>query len=313
MPETTLDLIRRAARGRTVLNASMADLTTLRVGGPADLVVYPADREDLAQILGLLTERSVPHMVLGNGSNLLVRDGGIRGAVLCLTEGFRDLERREGAEPLIRVGAGLQLRRFTRWTVDQAIAGFEGLAGIPGSLGGVLAMNAGAWGTEIGERTVEVEVMDPAGEVRVLPREALRFAYRCLDLPTGSVILGALLRGQAGDPEAIKARVQELYRRREETQPSREHSAGSVFKNPPGRSAGRLIDECGLKGIRVGDAQVSQFHANFIVNLGTATASQVVALMGMIQERVYVKHRVKLEPEIRIVGDWDKGKLRIQE
>lgn len=315
MAKTALDVIQEQVRGRVVLNAPMSEHTTLRVGGPADLLIYPADRADLLELLAFVHERELPCFVLGNGSNLVVRDGGIRGAVVNLAEGFTDLEVQEGAggSPLLKVGAGLSLRRLVRWTVDQGIAGFEGFTGIPGVVGGALAMNAGAWGSSIGDRVVELEAAAPGGRPQVFGRETLRFEYRFLDLPPGCVILGALLRGERASPDEVKARAQELHRRRRDTQPTQEPSAGSIFKNPPGRSAGQLIESCGLKGVRVGDAEVSRVHANFIINAGRATAGQVVALMGMIQERVYVKHRVKLEPEVRIVGDWEKSKLRIQE
>ncbi|WP_025324300.1 UDP-N-acetylmuramate dehydrogenase [Deferrisoma camini] len=311
MARTALDEIQERVRGRVVLNAPMDRLTTLRVGGPADLLVYPEDQEDLATLVSFLTQRGLPYFVLGNGSNLVVRDGGIRGAVICLTEGFRGLEAREGAS--FRVEAGVAVRRMVRWTVDRGITGFEPLVGIPGSVGGALAMNAGAWDTEIADRVVELEVLTPGGGVEVLGRSELRFRYRGLDLPPGCVIVAAVLEGEPAEPEAVKERARELYARRKESQPLQEPSAGSVFKNPAGAKAARLIEACALKGVRVGDAEVSRIHANFIVNAGMATASQVVALIGMIQERVYVKHRIKLEPEVRIVGEWAKGKLRVQE
>jgi len=315
MAKTALDLIQEAVQGRTVLNAPMRELTTLRVGGPADVLIYPADREDLCRTVAFLAERELPCFPMGNGSNLVVRDAGIRGAVLNLTEGFTELELREGADgsPVIQAGAGLALRRLVRWAVDQGISGFETLTGIPGALGGAVMMNAGAWGASIGERVLEVEAVDAAGRPHVFDRETLRFEYRSLDLPKGYIILGALLQGDRAEPEEVKARAQEFHKRRRDTQPTQEPSAGSIFKNPPGRSAGQMIEECGLKGIRVGDAEVSRIHANFIINMGAATASQVVALMGMIQERVYVKFKTKLEPEVKIVGDWEKGKLRIRE
>lgn len=313
MAKTTLEQIREMVRGRTTLNAPMAELTTMRVGGPADILIHPADREDLGRVVAFLTSREVPYFVLGNGSNLVVRDSGIRGAVIQLGEGFQALERLGGDEPTVRAEAGATLRRLVRWSVDQALLGFQALAGIPGTVGGAVTMNAGAWGFEIGERVRELEVMLPTGEIEAWGREALRFDYRRLDLPPGAIVLAALLEGERGEREEAKEGAKEAYRRRRETQPTQHPSAGSVFRNPAGRSAGRLIDECGLKGVRVGDAEVSQVHGNFIVNTGMATASQVVALMGMIQERVYVKHRVKLEPEVHVVGEWEKGKLRIQE
>jgi UDP-N-acetylmuramate dehydrogenase len=197
--------------------------------------------------------------------------------------------------------------------VDEAITGLEFLSGIPGCVGGALAMNAGAWGSEIGERVLEVELMSREGEIQRLPASALSFGYRKAELPEGAIILSAVLRGESSASAEVKEKVKALLIRKRDCQPIHERSAGSVFKNPPGDSAGRLIDQCGLKGVRVGDAEVSRIHANFIVNVGNATAGQVVALMGMIQERVYVKYKIRLEPEVVVVGDWEKGKLRIKE
>lgn len=315
MAKSVIDVIQQVVRGRTVLNAPMAEHSTLRVGGPADILIYPADGDDLAALLAALGEREVPYFVVGAGSNLVIRDGGLRGAVINLADGFRAVERRDPASgrATFWADAGVTMRRLVRWTVDEGIAGLEALAGIPGTVGGALAMNAGAWGVEIGERVLQVEIMDPDGEIRTVDRDQLRFSYRQLELPSGTVVLGALLWGEESPSEQVKAKIQEFSRRRRDSQPLQEPSAGSVFKNPSGDSAGRLIDQCGLKGVRVGDAEISRIHANFIVNTGAATAGQVVALMGMIQERVYVKFKVRLEPEVRIVGDWDKGKLRIQE
>ncbi|HSH70932.1 MAG TPA: UDP-N-acetylmuramate dehydrogenase [Deferrisomatales bacterium] len=315
MARTTLDLIRETVRGEALFNEPMRDHTTIQVGGPADLLLHPADRDDLAALVELLAERGVPYFVLGNGSNLVVRDGGIRGAVICLDQGFRGVERRdaEDGRPRLWVEAGAALRTLVRWSVDQGISGFAEFAGIPAAVGGAIAMNAGAWGVSIGEQVEELEVMDRTGATHVYPREMLRFGYRSLDLPPDAIILGALLRGGESTPATIKDRAKELYRKRKESQPVREPSAGCVFRNPSGGKAGEMIDGCGLKGVRVGDAQISTVHANFIVNTGNATAVQVVSLVGMIQERVYVRHKIKLEPEVRIVGEWEKGKLRISE
>ncbi len=315
MAWTTLDEIQERVRGEVVLNAPMAELTTLRVGGPADVLVRPADLEDLRNLLGFLAERAVPCFVLGAGSNLVVRDGGIRGAVIQLGEPFRWIEPGEGSGGAARfaAGAGLSLRMLVRWAVDQGIAGFEALSGIPGTVGGAVAMNAGAWGTEIADRLAEVRLLAPDGTERVLGRHELRAGYRHMELPEGAVVVSAVFEGTPDDPEQVEARTREFYKRRRDTQPLHEPSAGSVFKNPPGEKAARLIEACGLKGVRVGDAEVSRRHANFIVNAGMATAGQVVSLMGMIRERVYVRHRVQLEPEVRIVGEWAKGKMRVRE
>lgn len=230
-----------------------------------------------------------------------------------LTGGFRTLDRGESAtgRPAIQAEAGVSLRHLVRWSVEEGIGGFEPLAGIPGTVGGALTMNAGAWGFEIGERILELEALSPEGEVHRYRGEDLSFGYRTLRLPPGSIVLGAMLEGENRSPEQVKARVAELHRRRRGTQPIREPSAGSVFKNPPGRSAGQLIESCGLKGVRVGDAEISRTHANFIVNLGKASAGQVVTLMGMIQERVREEYGLELEPEVKIVGDVAEEELRV--
>ncbi|NTU60419.1 MAG: UDP-N-acetylmuramate dehydrogenase, partial [Deltaproteobacteria bacterium] len=307
MYEAAVERLRAEVRGRVLLGAPLADLTTLRVGGPAQVLVYPADRDDLARALVILRDTATPVFVLGRGSNLVVRDAGIRGAVVCLEDGFRTVERldAEDGSVLVRAEGGAALSRLTRWTVEEAVGGFEALAGIPGTVGGAVAMNAGAWGVELADRLVSVELMGPDGETRTLPRDALAFGYRRFDLPAGHVILGAVLRGEPRPAEAVKAELRDVLAKRHGSQPYLQRSAGSVFRNPPGRSAGELIDRCGLKGVRVGDAEISRVHANFIVNTGMATAAHVVALIGMIQERVQLKFRVHLEPEVRVVGDWE--------
>ena len=308
MARAAPDLIREMVR-RTVINAPLSELTTMRVGGPADLLVEPADRVELGRLVAFLEARKIPWLPFGRGSNLIVRDGGIRGAVIRLGEGFGSVEQDAPTAlgPTVRVGAASSLLRFVQWAAERGVGGFESLAGIPASLGGALAMNAGAWGFEIGERVLELEVMDARGEVRVLPAEELRFRYRHLELSPRQIVLGARLQGVSAEPTELRARGEELGRRRRATQPVGQPSAGSIFKNPPGAAAGRLIDECGLKGFRVGGAEVSTVHANFIVNAGSATAANVVGLMTMIQERVQVRHGVGLEPEVRIVGDWEKA------
>jgi UDP-N-acetylmuramate dehydrogenase len=315
MAKTTLDRIRETVRGETVFNEPMSEHTTIQVGGPADLLIHPADRADLAALVQLLGEREVPYFVLGNGSNLVVRDGGIRGAVIQLDQGFREIEARDDrdGQPCFRAEGGSALRTLVRWTVDQGIRGFAEFSGIPATVGGAIAMNAGAWGVSVGDHVEELEVMDRTGNTHVYSREMLRFGYRSIDLPPDAIILGALLRGEKSTPQEVKSRAKELYRKRKERQPVREPSAGCVFRNPTGGKAGEMIDDCGLKGVRVGDAQISTVHANFIINAGNATASQVVSLVGMIQERVFVKHQTKLEPEVHIVGEWERGKLRISE
>lgn len=315
MGRNVASVVREEIRGEVGRDVPMAEHTTLRVGGPADALARPEDAEDLNRLVRFLERRGIPRFVLGNGSNLVVRDGGIRGAVMALDRcscGIELLEREAGG-PLLQAGAGVALPRLVRWAAARGISGLEALAGIPGTLGGALTMNAGAWGTEIGDLVVDVEAMDPSGEIRVLRREQVSFGYRRAELPEGLILLAARLRGELGDPEEIRKAIRRYQSRRRARQPTREPSAGSVFRNPPGISAGQLIDQCGLKGVRVGDAEVSRVHANFIVNLGRATAGQVVELMERVQERVYARHRVALEPEVRVIGEWEPGKSRMSQ
>lgn len=315
MAKTALDLLREKTRGRTILNAPMSKFTAMGVGGPADILIYPADKEDLAEIVAFASNRNIPRFILGKGSNLIVRDAGMRGVVICLSEGFNTLEIKEASSDrlFIYAGAGISIRRFSRWTVDQGVSGFEAVSGIPASMGGAIAMNAGAWNFNMGDKVLALEIMDSTGETMTYKRGMLKFGYRRLDISPEAIIVGALLEGAPSTPEQVKSAVKHFQTKRRESQPLSQQSAGCAFKNPPGKSAGQLIDECGLKGVKVGDAEVSGIHANFIINSGTASASEIVALMGMIQERVYTKFKVKLEPEIKIVGNWEKDKLRIKE
>lgn len=279
----------------------LARLTSLRVGGPADAVATPADRAELCALLRRLAAARVPHHVIGGGFNSLAPDAGLPGVVIQLSR-WRRLEERPGN--LLRVEAGVSHSQLTRFCAERGFAGLEFGAGIPGSLGGWIAMNAGIPGREIGDRVVELEVVSPSGaRISHLPRAALHFAYRSLrGLAPGSVIASALVRVDASTPAAVRAEVEALLERRSATQPLSVPSCGSVFKNPPGDYAGRLIEAAGLKGHRVGGAQISPVHANFIANTGGATASDVLALIRLAQERVREHSGARLEREVRIVG-----------
>lgn len=315
MGKSAIDDIQQRVRGRMELNAMMSERTTMRTGGAADLLIRPADRDDLAEVLRFLHEREIETMVVGNGSSLIVRDGGFRGALLQLAEGFDTLEnlQDEGEAKRFRADAGVSLRRLVRWSVDAGIGGLEYLYGIPGTVGGAIANNAGAWDHEFGDYVVEIETMDRQGGLHRFTREEAGFGYRRCGLPADHVILGAVLQARSLDGEAVKKNIQDYQNLRRQLHPLHEPSAGMIFFNPPGVSAGRLIDKCGLKGVRLGDAEISRLHANFIVNLGHALATQIVSLMGMIQERVYVRYKVRLEPKVKMVGSWQKEKLRIRE
>jgi UDP-N-acetylmuramate dehydrogenase len=286
-------------RGRLTHDEPLAGLTSWRVGGPARRCYRPADLDDLAAFLAGLPPGE-PVFWLGLGSNVLVRDGGIPGTVI-LTSGLLDgIGLAE--DGTLRVEAGVACAKVARFAARRGLTGAEFLAGIPGTLGGALAMNAGAWGGETWERVDRVETLDRAGRRRVRPRSDYAAGYRHVRGPTGEWFVAAWLRLPPGDPSEATARIRALLKRRAETQPLGQPSCGSVFRNPPGDFAGRLIEACGLKGTRFGGACVSEKHANFIVNLGGATAADVEALLLHVQATVEREHGVHLEPEVRVVG-----------
>ncbi len=287
-------------RGQLKRNEPMARHTSWRVGGPAERFYQPADADDLAAFLAQLGADEPVYWV-GLGSNLLVRDGGLRGTVIC-TSGLLNGLARVDAER-VRVEAGVACPKAARFCAREGLSGAEFLAGIPGTMGGALAMNAGAFGGETWERVESVETLDHSGRRRTRTPADYRIGYRSVQGPTGEWFLAALLRLEAGDAEAATARIKELLERRGATQPTQQANAGSVFRNPPGDHAARLIEACGLKGTCVGGACVSEKHANFIINTGNATAADIEALIEQVAATVERERGVKLEREVRIVGE----------
>jgi UDP-N-acetylmuramate dehydrogenase len=302
-------MIARAARAaleealgdRVRFDVPMSRHTSLRVGGPAEALATPADRPELARVLQICAAERLPHILLGGGFNTLVLDGGLPGVVIQL-KGLRRLEERPGG--LLRAEAGVSHATLTRFCCTRGLAGLEFGAGIPGSVGGWVAMNAGIGSREAEDVVSEIEVMSPCGRRRShLKREALRFRYRGLrGLAPGSVIVSALLAVALSEPGAVRAEVDRMMAARAETQPLNVPSCGSVFRNPPGDYAGRLIEAAGLKGEQVGGAQISPVHANFIANTGGATAADVLALIRRAQEAVEQSGGVRLVPEVKILG-----------
>jgi len=286
---------------RVRFDAPLARHTSLRVGGPADALAAPRDRAELARLLELCARHRLAHLLLGHGFNTLVLDGGVDGVVVQLAK-LRRIEARPG--PVLFAEAGVSHRQLVNFCVERGLAGLEFGAGIPGTLGGWLAMNAGIPEREIGDAVREIEVMSPTGEkTRRLARGSLEFRYRALrGLAPGSVIVSALLDVAAADAGVVRAEVARLLAKRAASQPLDVPSCGSVFKNPPGDYAGRLIEAAGLKGERVGDAEISPVHANFIANRGRARAADVLALVEMARERVAKEFGIELEPEVRILG-----------
>lgn len=286
----------RVGRGRT-----LADLTSFQIGGPADLFVIVETAEDLAAALAAAARNCAPAMCLGAGTNLLISDRGVRGLVVKLGESFNycRIERTR-----VEAGAAMAFGALVESVVDRGLAGLEFGEGIPGSVGGGLVMNAGAFGGEMARVVTAVHGVAGCGEIRALSKDEVGFAYRRSRLPAGFVITRVDFELEWGDRDALRGRVAELHAKRAARQPRGLPNAGSIFKNPPGAFAGRLLESAGLKGTRMGGAAFSGQHANFIVNLGGARADEVRALIEMARNRVRENSGVWLEPEVRFVGEW---------
>lgn len=279
----------------------MSKHTTFRIGGPADAYVAVRDEEGLAALHRFAREKRLPVFALGWGSNLLVRDGGIRGIVLRLRGEFEKV--RFPAPGLVRAGAGVRIPQLVVRCAAKGLAGTEPLVGVPGTVGGALVMNAGTREGEIGDLVREVEVLGEDGlAVERLPRERVRFEYRASSL-AGRLVLGATLELKGGDKGDIIRRVKENQLKRLRTQPIHTYNVGSVFKNPPGRFVAQLIEQAGLKGRESGGARVSPMHANFIENHRKARAADVLRLVDLIREDVLRRHGVELELEMKVVGE----------
>jgi UDP-N-acetylmuramate dehydrogenase len=279
--------------------------TSFRIGGPADVWVDVADAEEIRRVQAIAAAADLPLFILGGGTNILVSDRGVRGIVLHLGRAMAGLDwRANGAGSHVRAGAAVPFKRLVNEAVARTLAGLEFAEGIPGTVGGGLLMNAGAFGGEISEVIEYVEGVDAHGAVQRLPRHALHFGYRHFDLPKGFIVTHAEFLLHPGERAAIVTKRAEAKRRRAAHQPLGYPNAGSIFKNPPGEFAGRLLDALGLKGHRQGGAMVSEEHANFIVNVGDATAADVRALMDEAARRVWQLKGIRLEPEIKLVGDW---------
>lgn len=285
-------------RGSYAEGAQLKDLVWFRAGGPAEVLVRAADPEDLATFLFAKPD-GMPVTVIGVGSNLIVRDGGIRGAVIRLPASFGRISV-EGTR--VRAGAAALDAAVARAAADAGIAGLEFLRGIPGTIGGALRMNAGCYGRELKDVFVEATALDSKGNKLVLKSEDMRFVYRKSGAADDLIFVEALLAGAPGDPDEIRARMKELVERRESTQPVRSKTGGSTFKNPPGHRAWQLIDAAGCRGLKHGDAQVSEMHCNFLINTGEAGATDIEALGEEVRARVKAKFGVELEWEIKRVG-----------
>ena len=289
--------IKKILRGNIVVDEPMANYTWMKVGGPADFYIEPADRNDLISIVEYFREHNYSWFILGRGSNVLISDEGIRGAVFNIENSLADIRRENN---LVFAEAGVRLTKFVDFCIQNELAGVEMLAGIPGTIGGAVAMNAGAHGGEIADHLIEVETIHN-GIVERIRKDEESFSYRRSRF-SNDIVLGASFKLKRGDKEKLLAIRRKFILKRNQTQPLEYPNLGSMFKNPSNTFAAKLIEQAGLKGKCVGDAQVSEKHANFIINRGHAKAADIVKLIDLVERTVYQNSGVKLELEVKMVG-----------
>jgi UDP-N-acetylmuramate dehydrogenase len=285
-------------RGEVKFEEPLKEWTSLRIGGPAEALVIPEDIQDLSNLLINIEACHIPWCVLG-GTNLLIQDQGVRGVVISLSKinGIQD-----ETEERIFAEAGVRMPLLLQHAIKRSLSGLEWAAGIPGTVGGGVVMNAGTHLGEMKDALQAVQMVNPLGQIVTLRKEALSFRYRHIDLPKG-IVVGAWFQLKKAPQQEIESATKNYLQYRKNTQPLTRPNAGSIFKNPPGQSAGKLIEEAGLKGTKIGDAQISQKHANFIVNIGDARATDVILLIKKIQQEVFKRNGIQLELELKVMGD----------
>jgi UDP-N-acetylmuramate dehydrogenase len=279
--------------------------TSFRVGGPVEWLARPRNEQALTNLLGEVRDRGFPFVVLGGGSNVLAPDGPWEAMVIQLKLACRKISSfREDAENTVSfyAGAGVSLQNLVRYSLSNELEGLESLAGIPGTVGGALVMNAGIPSGNISDALLSIDVIDAGGERQCIPRHQLCPAYRSMGLPEKSIVLGGCFNLKKASRESLRARVKEIMEKRRRTQPLGSPSAGSIFKNPSGASAGELIEKAGLKGLRIGDAEISRKHANWIINRGNARARDILELIKKMEKEIFGNFGVRLEREIRILS-----------
>jgi len=310
------DSIKRLCPKAVHWNEPMSAYSTLKVGGPAWAMVKPESEEAFAAMVKMLGAARVPWWVIGRGSNILVPDEGLPGVVLVMGRQFgkiagpvplveNDAVDGQGKKFTVSVQAGCSLARLLQWAIGQELSGLEFVAGIPGSLGGAVRMNAGAWGRQMSDCVRQVRVLDEKGVISTIAARNMGFGYRAAAAVRDKIVLGAELVLSAGDRLHIEETCQDIMQQRLAKQPLQTANAGSFFKNPVNHAAGRLIEQAGLKGFQHGGAMISSKHANFIVNLGEASAADIHELMLAVQQRVYSQTGILLEPEVRLLGNWN--------
>ena len=305
MQQNALKELKKNVKGKMLFNVPLSRYTSLKVGGPADIMIYPSDAAELQRVIHCSRNQAIPYCIIGRGTNLLIKDGGIRGVVIKLSRGFGKIKIVEvfRSYTSILVEAGVSLSSLLKFSIERGLSGLEYVAGIPGSVGGALAMNSGAHGRQMQDVTESVTLLTPRLKLVEKKKNQLHFEYRQLRLPAGTIIVKALIRMKKGSKKAILSEIKKHKKWRSQAQPLNLPSAGSVFKNPPGKSAGQLVEQAGLKGFQSGKAQISEKHANFIVNLGGATAQDILSLTKIMKNKVYQNTGIRLKPEIRIAGE----------
>ncbi|MDB9822726.1 UDP-N-acetylmuramate dehydrogenase [Deltaproteobacteria bacterium] len=283
-------------------NCPMDQYTTFRAGGKAEVICFPSELETLSRVVSYLHNENIPCLILGNGSNVLVKDNGIEGVVIVLKGRLAAVEKMGDRGEILLAGGGLSIAKLLSYSGIEGFSGLEFLAGIPGTVGGAVFMNAGAFGWEIGSTVQEIRIVTGKGEPSLVAGSQLNFSYRGSSLPKRAVIHGVKFKLHKEHKDKINGRIADYLKKRKKSQPLDFPSAGSVFRNPPGDHAGRLIEEAGLKGTRIGGAMISPMHANFIVNTGGAKAEHIIALMDLARGKVREETGIDLEPEIKVVG-----------
>ena len=299
MIETVMNEINNKTASLCLMNESLKKHTTYGIGGPADLMIFPKSKQDLIKVVEIINENKIQLTILGSGSNVLVSDNGIRGAVISLKNSLKQIEVDDN---ILYAECGTMLGKIVKYAVKNNLIGLENLNGVPGTLGGALIMNAGAWGGEISENLIHVEVINSKSEIQKIQKKDLNFSYRQSSFNKDDILLSAKFNLKKADKDIIKENFIEAQSGRKKSQPLNKRSAGSLFKNPKNNSAGKLLDEAGLKGFSIGDAKISEKHANFFINDGDATSKDMLMLIKKAHKEVKDKFNVNLSLEVKLMG-----------
>ena len=299
MIETVMNEINNETASLCFMNESLKKHTTYRIGGPADLMIFPKSKMDLIKVVKIINKNKIQLTILGSGSNVLVSDNGIRGAVISLKNSLKQIEVDDN---ILYAECGTMLGTIVRHAIKNNLIGLENLNGVPGTLGGALIMNAGAWGGEISENLIHVEVINSKSEVQKIQKKDLNFSYRQSSFNKDDILLSAKFNLKKADKDIIKENFIEAQSGRKKSQPLNKRSAGSLFKNPKNNSAGKLLDEAGLKGFNIRDAKISEKHANFFINDGDASSRDMLMLIKKAHKKVKDKFNVNLALEVKLMG-----------